>query len=147
MTEGAGPTRRAVLGTVAATIPAVAGCLGGGSAAPGPDDEYDVGMSAIAFAPDELTVPAGTTVVWKNTNSRTHTVTAYEASIPDEATYFASGGFDSQQAAVDGYYEELAGGIRSQATYQHTFAEPGEYRYFCVPHEDAGMVGTVTVTE
>lgn len=125
----------------------LAGCLSGGSPAPDEDDDYDVGMSSIAFAPRTIEVRAGTTVVWKNTNSRTHTVTAYEAQIPDGATYFASGGYDGQQAAVDAYYNQLAGGIVSQATYRHTFSVPGEYRYFCIPHEQAGMVGTVTVTE
>ena len=28
----------------------------------------------------------------------------------------------------------------------YTFEEPGTYSYFCGPHEDQGMVGTVTVT-
>ncbi|MFB6103876.1 MAG: plastocyanin/azurin family copper-binding protein [Halobacteriaceae archaeon] len=147
MIGGTGPTRRAVLGTAATALVSVAGCVSGGSAAPDPKDDYDVGMSAIAFAPDELTVPVGTTVVWKNTNSRTHTVTAYEDLIPAEADYFASGGFDSQSAAVNGYYNQLAGGIGSQETYRHTFSVPGDYRYFCVPHEQAGMTGTITVTD
>ncbi|QLG64062.1 plastocyanin/azurin family copper-binding protein [Halorarum salinum] len=35
----------------------------------------------------------------------------------------------------------MAGG----ETYEHTFEVEGEYGYFCIPHEGAGMVGTVTV--
>ena len=31
-------------------------------------------------------------------------------------------------------------------TFSFTFDEPGTYTYFCGPHEDQGMVGTVTVT-
>jgi plastocyanin len=31
--------------------------------------------------------------------------------------------------------------------FTHTFETVGEYAYFCIPHERAGMVGTVVVTE
>ncbi|WP_162622742.1 plastocyanin/azurin family copper-binding protein [Salinisphaera orenii] len=31
------------------------------------------------------------------------------------------------------------------ADYAHRFTEPGTYRYFCIPHEAAGTVGTVVV--
>ncbi len=29
--------------------------------------------------------------------------------------------------------------------FSRTFDEPGTYRYICIPHEGAGMVGTVVV--
>jgi hypothetical protein len=38
----------------------------------------------------------------------------------------------------------IAGG--SGESFSYTFDEPGTYEYFCIPHEDLGMVGTVTVT-
>ena len=139
--------RRAYLGSLT-TVAALgtAGCLAGGSGAPGPDANYDVGMSSTAFEPNRVEVSAGETVVWRNTNSRAHTVTAYEAQIPEGAEYFASGGFDSEQAARDGYMN-FEGAIPSRGTYEHTFEVPGQYDYFCVPHERGGMVGTVVVTE
>lgn len=34
----------------------------------------------------------------------------------------------------------------TDGTFSFTFEEPGTYEYFCGPHEDVGMVGTVTVT-
>ncbi|NIS35939.1 MAG: copper-binding protein, partial [Actinobacteria bacterium] len=71
-------------------------------------------------------------------------VTAYEDGIPDGAEYFASGGFDSEQAARDNYPQE--GDIPGGESYQYTFETTGEYEYFCIPHESADMVGTVTVT-
>ena len=49
----------------------------------------------LVFAPDSTAVTPGTTVVWENVGSIGHSVTAYEDDIPEEAEYFASGGFDS----------------------------------------------------
>lgn len=136
--------RRTFLATgtaVAAT--ALAGC--GAQASRGSGD-YDVGMSNVDFLPSKVTVAPGTTVVWKNTSSSQHTVTAYGSLIPDEADYFASGGFESQQAAQQGWLQG-EGGIVQNETYEHTFEVPGTYRYFCVPHETAGMKGRVVVSE
>ncbi len=138
--------RRAYLATLGAGTAALAGCLGSGGAESS-EDEYDIGMSTSAFRPVEFAVAPGTTVVWKNTSKSTHTVTAYESAIPDEAEFFASGGFESTQAARDGWFENSGGGFSSGETYEHTFTVPGTYEYFCIPHEKTGMVGTIEVTE
>ncbi|MFB6353289.1 MAG: plastocyanin/azurin family copper-binding protein [Halobacteriales archaeon] len=98
----------------------------------------------LTFAPEAIEIPAGTTVVWENVGSIGHTVTAYEDKIPQGADYFASGGFDSEQAARDGYPKQ--GNVQAGETFEHTFETAGEYGYFCIPHELNGMVGTVTVT-
>ncbi|WP_224332155.1 cupredoxin domain-containing protein [Haloprofundus halobius] len=135
--------RRAFLAaTGAAGITALAGCGG----ASGQGDEYDVGMTATAFDPREITVSAGEEVVWQNTSTRDHTVTAYENSIPEEAEYFASGGFESEQAARDGW-RDFEGALNNGDTFTHTFEVPGRYEYVCIPHENGGMVGTVVVEE
>lgn len=139
-------SRRALLAGGAAALAGLAGCSGG-SAAPDADDDYDVGMTAIDFRPQRIEVPPGTTVVWRNTNSRVHTVTAFEETVPAGAEYFASGGFDSEAAAVDAYESRLAGGIQSGRTYSHTFQLPGEYGYYCIPHFNAEMQGVVVVSE
>jgi plastocyanin len=97
----------------------------------------------LGFEPKQIEVSAGTTVTWKNVGSIGHTVTAYEDKIPEGATYFASGGFDSQQAAVDGYPDK--GNIEAEGTYEHTFETKGTYEYYCIPHEMNGMVGKVKV--
>jgi len=140
--------RRAFLGSAAvAASAALAGCLGSGSLSRG---DYDIGMSSNAFQPAEYTVTVGETVVWGNPNSRAHSVTAYENAIPKEAEYFASGEFDTEQAARDSWRTERgrAGGkIFTGETYEHTFEVPGEYRYFCIPHEVGGMKGTIYVEE
>jgi plastocyanin len=129
----------AALGTVFLGGCAAAGSPGGGG------DDYDVGMTAVAYRPPEVTVAVGDRVTWRNTSSRAHSVTAYEGAIPEGATYFASGGFESETAARDGWANGLTGNITSGDDYSHRFDVPGTYEYFCIPHERAGMVGRVVV--
>lgn len=99
----------------------------------------------LVYDPDELPVAPGGTVVWENVGSTTHTVTAYEAGIPEDAAYFASGGATSEEAARDAYPD--AGGIGVEESFQHTFDTLGTYEYFCIPHESAGMTGVIKVSE
>jgi plastocyanin len=131
----------ATAGTAAAV--GLAGC--GATSASLSENQYDVGMAHNAFQPVEYETSVGETVVWGNVGSRGHSVTAYEAEIPDRAAYFASGGFDSEDAAIGGWPNQ--GNVRAGETYEHTFDTPGEYGYYCIPHEAAGMVGTIVVTE
>jgi len=134
--------RRSLLsGVCAAGIAALAGCatLAGG-------EEYDVGMTAVAFDPPQVEVEAGETVEWYNSSSRAHTVTASEDAIPEGAAYFASGGFDSESAAREAW-RDGEGAIDSGERYSHAFEVPGSYEYVCIPHEQAGMRGRVVVTE
>ncbi|AHG02640.1 copper-binding protein [Halobacterium sp. DL1] len=97
----------------------------------------------LAFAPKQVQVSAGTTVTWENVGAVAHSVTAYEDEIPDGAAYFASGGFDAEQAANEAYPDE--GSIPEGETYEHTFETTGTYEYYCIPHEMSGMVGTIKV--
>jgi plastocyanin len=73
------------------------------------------------FEPAAITVPVGTTVTWADV-SGTHTTTSY-----------------------DGLWDT---GDRLQVgqSFSYTFDQPGVYRYYCRPHENAGMIGTVLVT-
>jgi plastocyanin len=68
-----------------------------------------VGVENFNFTPADLTVPAGTTVVWTNHDDVDHTVTASDNS------------FSSSSIATDGQFS-------------HTFATPGTYSYFCAIH-------------
>ena len=80
------------------------------------DDNY--------FAPKQLTVPVGTTVVWKSEGHHEHTVTA------------DNGAFRSDDLHMD-------------AQFTHTFATPGTFAYHCKYHGAAGgvgMAGTIVVT-
>jgi len=137
--------RRAFLAAVGsgATL-ALAGCLDRGGAAAG---DHDVGMAIDSFRPEELTVEAGTTVEFRNTSSHTHTVTAFQDAYPEGAEYWASGRFDSEEAAIDGWTASREGRIAPGESYEHTFDVPGPYSYYCIPHLDAGMTGSVIVEE
>jgi plastocyanin len=141
--------RRAFLGALGVgAAAATAGCLASGSGLS--EDEYDVGMSTNSFLPEVFETTVGETVVWGNTGSRAHTVTAYENAIPDGADYFASGGFDGEQAARDAYPREkgIEGGkLFGSETYSHSVEVAGTYHYLCIPHEPQGMVGRIVVTE
>lgn len=126
-------------GTTAAL--SLGGCLG-----LTPDESaYDVGMAPASFDPAEITVSVGDEVRWKNTGSRTHTVTAYEDGIPEGSAFFASGGYESEDAARTAWNESLGGGIGANEEFTHTFGVAGEYQYFCIPHEKGGMRGMVIV--
>ena len=132
--------RRAILrfssGVLVGTV--TAGCLNNQSSS-----NRTVTMTDdFGFDPETTTIETGETVRWTNTSEVDHTVTAYEDKIPAGATYFASGGFESERAARNHVTEGL---IAPGAEYEHTFEAPGTYEYYCAPHESSGMVGTVQV--
>ena len=80
--------------------------------------EVTVTMGPSYFAPSQITVNAGDTVVWRNTDSIAHTVTAND------------GRFDS-------------GTIQPGSSFLYTFTSGGSYSYHCTFHN--GMIGTVSV--
>jgi len=135
-------SRRDFLGAAGGTV--ASSYASGKARARAQENQRVIDMTdSLVFDPDDATIAPGTTVVWENVGSIGHSVTAYEDEIPDEAEFFASGGFDGEQAARDAYPEgEVAGG----ETYQHTFEVEGTYGYFCIPHETAGMVAELTVS-
>ncbi|MGM0605943.1 MAG: halocyanin domain-containing protein [Halobacteriota archaeon] len=143
-------TRRRLLATAGAGLLALAGCTGedGGS---GEDLESDVygdwfehasayegtedrtgedavtvrvgsGDNGLGFSPAAVRVSVGTTVVfeWTGRGGVHNVVEENEA-------------FASPNEAAEG------------ATFEHTFADVGVYRYECTPHEHLGMVGAVDV--
>ncbi|XVH30991.1 plastocyanin/azurin family copper-binding protein [Haloferacaceae archaeon DSL9] len=136
--------RRFLAGIGAAASGGLAGCTG----LLGDDDQdYDIGMTATAFRPAEITVGVGTEVVWMNTSTRAHTVTAYEELIPEEAEYFATGGYGDEATARAEWNDGGKGGIDNGETFGYTFEVAGEYDYVCIPHETGGMIGRVIVEE
>ena len=148
-------SRRRYLASIgaAATGVALAGCSGDGGDGGGGDgggSGTTVEMTNdLAYVPASVTVSVGDAVTWENVGSVGHTVTAYQENVPADAEYFASGGFDSEQAARDGYApgDPGAGDIPGGESYEHTFQTAGTYEYFCIPHENAGMIGTVEVQD
>ena len=133
--------RTGAVGSAAAGV-ALAGCAGVGG-----EPDYDVGMLATAYEPRRITVSVGDTVVWENTSARAHTVTATAGGIPDDAEFFASGGFDDYDAALSAWQDDFGGRLESGDRFEHTFEVPGVYEYVCIPHREGGMYGTVVVEE
>jgi plastocyanin len=72
----------------------------------------------FAFGPDNISVPAGTTVTWTNDGDIQHSASS------------DSGLFDSQL-------------LSSGEAFSFTFDKPGTYSYFCTPHP--WMLGQVIV--
>jgi plastocyanin len=81
-----------------------------------------------SFREQDLTIAAGTEVVFENVGRNEHNV------IPDPNSIQGWGVSD----------QEFGPG----ATYSHVFTEPGVYAYVCTIHgvKGKGMVGTITVT-
>ena len=107
----------------------------------------DIRMSASGFLPYKVETKVGQTLKFVNTNSRLHTVTAFENRIPKNADYFASGGFETESEARDAWVKNLGGALRTGEVFEHTFSIAGTYHYFCVPHEIGGMIGMIEVRE
>jgi plastocyanin len=109
-----------------ATTPAPTSATGGGG---GNSVEVSIpqGSSTLsegAYDPNPVQVSAGGTVTWTNNDAQPHTATSGENAAPD-------GIFDSSILAAG-------------KSFSHTFAEAGEYPYYCMLHPN--MVGTVSVS-
>ena len=100
------------------------------------DPPVVVEMTAgLEFKPASVTIDVGQTVQWHNGSYMVHTVTDDPAkAVNNEDAQLPKGAepFDS-------------GEIQPGATWSHTFTVPGQYRYFCRPHETSRMVGEVVV--
>jgi plastocyanin len=129
-----------LLGLVLVGAGTVAGCGGDddsadlSSDASVPEDVVviDTNPAAItaldnSFRPENIEVAAGTEVVWTNKGRNEHNVLHVEG--------------DEWGVEVDDF--------QPGAVYSHTFDAAGVYRYNCSIHgtTDAGMIGTIVVTE
>lgn len=140
---GDGQTRWGFEFTVPITLSRYFGGSSGSSGAAAADPSETAGggnaevemNNQLRFTPATIRISVGETVTWRNTSDLPHTVTAdaskaqdpSNVSLPDGAEPFDSGNLDPGEV------------------FRYTFTEPGEYRYFCIPHEAAAMVGTVIV--
>lgn len=89
----------------------------------------------LTFEPKTITIKSGETVIWKNVSGMVHSAT----DVPSMAA-------KSQNASLPRNAKEFNSGMISPGKdYSHTFTVPGTYKYFCIPHEELGMVGTVIV--
>ena len=81
-------------------------------------EDATISIDNFTFAPERLTLQAGTTVTWRNQDDIPHTVAS-------TARLFKSSALDTDD------------------TYSFTFTEPGTYEYFCSLHPR--MTGTIVV--
>lgn len=90
------------------------------------DDAEDVQeivlQGDLTFSPDEVTIEPGTTVRWVSDDTMFHTVT------PDGHDEWAEANFNEPGD-----------------TFEHTFEDEGQFDYYCAPHVDQGMTGTIHV--
>ncbi len=87
----------------------------------------EVIMENMSFYPANRTVEPGTTITWVNESDEMHTVTS---------------GTDGNH---DGEFD--SGEIMPGEEFSYTFDDEGTYDYYCVPHLQNGMTGTITVDE
>lgn len=96
----------------------------------------EVGMTnRLEFTPDTVRIRVGETVRWTNSSALVHTVTLD----PEKALDAANVRMPDGAATFD------SGDLAPEAVFEYTFEVAGEYRYVCLPHEAAGMVGVVVV--
>ncbi len=131
--------RRFVSFAALAAIPFVAVACGssGGSNSTGsttrtPAVANQIQMKLVAFRPANLTIKAGESVTWKQTDPGFHTVT--------------SGTVEQGAAGVtpkpDGKFD--SGELATGKSFTHQFTAPGTYPFYCEIHP-ATMTGTITV--
>ena len=109
-----------------------------GSAQQGPSGEVAAEVTLtnqLRYEPAAVTISAGQAVRWRNTSALIHTVTAD----PSKAMQAANVRLPAGANAFD------SGDVAPGESFTWTFTEPGEYRYVCIPHEGAAMVGTIMV--
>ena len=100
------------------------------------DPAVTIGMTDdLEFNPKTVTIKAGETILWKNNSKLVHTV-----------TFDPSKAIDKSHVKLPANVEPFGSGrISPGNNYSHTFETPGNYKYFCIPHEASGMIGEVIV--
>lgn len=87
------------------------------------------------FSPDQITIAPGDTVTWVNQTDQVHTSSADPEIATDE----------SHVQLPEGAEIWHSGNIEPGEEYSVTLDVPGTYTYFCYPHQDGGMIGTIVV--
>lgn len=136
-------TRRAALATFAFVgAGALVACSSGGTAAPSGAPGLSSNAATVTgsddskFTPATVTISKGGTVTWTNSSTTMqHSVTADPVKAVNKADVQLPSGVQPWDSGL----------IAPGGTYSHTFDVSGTYKYFCIPHESLGMVGTVVV--
>jgi plastocyanin len=88
----------------------------------------------LRFTPAAACLKAGGTVTWKNSGTIGHTTT-------DTASLAASASDAALPAGATAWNHQLPAG----ASWSLKLTVTGTYKYFCIPHETLGMLGSITV--
>ncbi len=111
----------ATTATISGATPPAAPAAPSATAAAPAGNSVTIAMVDDRFEPNQITVPAGTTVVWVNKGRDWHSV-----------------------AAFDGSFE--SGRVGPGETFSARLDKPGVYQYLCKHHVLQGMTGQITVT-
>ncbi len=93
--------------------------------------------SQLTFSPRNVTIRVGERVRWRNVSNVVHTATADPSLANDRSHVRLPAGAETFNS----------GDVPAGGQYTRTFTVPGRYDYFCIPHEAAGMLGSITVTQ
>ncbi len=123
------------IGITSAGILAGCGWLGSGS---GENDIVVEMNDDMLFDPHPVTISVGTQVTFTNVSTGfVHTATCDPALDTDDALILLPDGAEPWDS----------GNVQPGASWAWRFETPGEYRYVCVPHVMAGMIGTIVVEQ
>lgn len=114
------------------------GCISEAPEPAGPPVDGDVTIdmtTQFTYSPAAAQARVGQTVVWMNTSPTPHTVTADPALAANAGSVMLPEGAEPFASPL----------VSAGGSYSYTFTVAGTYRYFCQPHEGAGMIGTVVV--
>ena len=101
---------------------------------PGPRTHVvKVGQDGFTFSPASLTIQAGDTVRWVWSSSGHSVVSGSNGNADNRFCSPSNTGCADPPLSNSG------------ATYEHTFAQPGSFPYYCSVHFSIGMTGTVRV--
>ncbi len=84
--------------------------------------EHIVEMKGMKFVPEKLEIKKNDTVVFKNTTTQLHNVETKDKKIKSKM-------------------------LKKGEEYKHKFEEVGTVAYYCKPHKNMGMTGTIEVKE
>jgi plastocyanin len=88
----------------------------------------------LVFSPSALSIHVGDTVQWTWASSG-HSVNSGSSNCVGDGRFCSPNDSNCAQAPLS----------NQGATYSHTFTAAGTYPYFCRPHCEFGMAGTITV--
>jgi len=91
----------------------------------------------LRFRPDYLQIKAGDSIIWHNVSKVAHSVTADPAKTEDSTRVKLPEGAEAWDSGM----------VPPGRSWSRMFEVPGEYRYVCGFHEQAGMAGRIEVTE